>query len=104
MTNSLRDISSREKEWDEFEVIASSHIVNYANLQFGDKGEDQVTDWSKEDILKQIRKYALRNTNENRRGRLEVLRDMLKIAHYACMLFWKLCPTEEETQKLARGE
>jgi len=101
----IRFIDTREEEWNEFEKIVSSHIVNYANLQYGEKGEDQLTDWTVEQILRQQQKYVTRNLGQNnRRGRIEQLRDALKKAHYTCVEFWKLEPTEEEIEQLEKGE
>lgn len=101
----IRFIDTREEEWDEFEKIVSSHIVNYANLQYGEKGEDQLTDWTEEQILNQLKKYVIRNlTGQNKRGRIERLRDLLKISHYVCVMFWKEEPSEKEIEQLARGE
>lgn len=99
------ELTTREEEWAYFSAVTASHIFNYANTQYGNKGEDQCTGWTKDDMLRQNEKYVNRNKGkENARGRVEALRDMVKQAHYACIAFWKMDPTKEEIEKIINGE
>jgi hypothetical protein len=81
---------NRMKEWMDFSGITLQHIRNYTIPQFGDVPNDNLSTWSIEDCLKAINRYVTRNLNENRRGQREAMRDMVKIAHYACVIFWKM--------------
>jgi hypothetical protein len=92
---------TREDEWEIFSFIVDCHIDAYTVEQYGDKGEDPATEMNKIEMLKQIEKYVIRNKDrKNTRGRIEELRDCLKIAHYACMLFHKMDANKEEIIKL----
>ena len=42
-----------------------------------------------------VRRYTNRGTT-GQRGPEEALRDAKKIAHYACMIFWKLMAEEDK--------
>ena len=96
---------TRSEEWAGFSDIVHNHIVSYTIDQYGDKGVDLTSSMSKVDILKQIEKYVMRNTaGKNKRGHLEELRDCLKIAHYACMLFYKHDLSDEEIESLMKGK
>lgn len=78
---------TREQEWIEFSESVRKHCVEYTVPQYGDKGKDQVTDWSIEDLITQIKKYCHRYGNNARAGQEHL--DFMKIAHYACMAYWK---------------
>lgn len=78
---------TREQEWEEFSESVRNHCIKYTVPQYGEKGEDQVTFWSIEDLITQIKKYCHRYGNNSRPGQEHL--DFMKIAHYACMAYWK---------------
>lgn len=77
------NLSKRGEEWREFSAMVLHHVENYTVPQYGDMGEDQVTNYTAEDCVKAIGKYASRFGTNQREGQ-ETL-DLLKIAHYACL-------------------
>jgi hypothetical protein len=80
---------NREKEWQEFSGEVRDHVVNYTVPQYGDAGADQASSFTLEDLVLQMQKY-LNRAGKNMRGLEEQKRDMLKVAHYACMYYSKL--------------
>ena len=95
-------VSRRRFEFHRFAAIVKQHIENYTVSQYGDAPNDQVEEWTPAQCMDSVRRYANR-INSNSRGHLESLRDMVKIAHYACLAFNKLKPTEEEIYKITKG-
>ena len=89
-------------EFDLFKTIVRGHIEKYTIPQYGDAPNDQVENFTPAQCMDSIKRYANR-IDSNARGRLETLRDMLKIAQYACVTFYKLNPTFEEIKKLSNG-
>lgn len=87
---------NRLHEWMEFYAIVSNHVKNYTIPQYGDAPNDNLQTWSVEDCLRAIDKYVRRNQRVNARGRKEAMRDMVKIAHFACVAFWKMFATIQE--------
>ena len=82
--------SNRLIEWQGFAVKVGDHIENYTVPQWGDAPDDQLaTDWKVNDCILAIKKYANR-AGKNSRGVEEDIRDMLKIAHYACVAYSKM--------------
>lgn len=81
--------SDRGSQWLEFSYNVFCHIEDYTVPQYGDAPDDQVEAWTAEDCIKAIRKYAAR-FGTNARGPAESKRDMLKIAHYACIAHGKI--------------
>lgn len=88
-------MDSRLDEWEVFSSITHSHIKNYTIPQYGDKPGDNLSTWDPEDCIRQIGKYINRFKN-NARGPYERKLDMLKVAHYACVAFWKLQEQEDQ--------
>ena len=86
--NDVSDVSGREDEWMGFAGIVAAHVGGYTVQQYGDIGEDNVTNWSAKDCEKQIEKYVKR-FGSGARGFDEAQRDLLKIAHYACLTYNK---------------
>ena len=82
------EISLRGQDWLKFSNKVLHHIENYTVPQYGDKGEDQVTDYTSEDCVKQISRYVARHGKNQREGQTEL--DMFKIAHYNQLAFDKL--------------
>ena len=86
--------TTRHDEWIEFSPLVSEHIDKYANAQYGDKGTDQATKFTPADIKVNLERYMNR-IGSDMRGHENAKLDCLKMAHYACMLYWKYL--EEET-------
>lgn len=80
--------SLRGNDWRDFAIEVSHHIEKYTVPQYGDKGEDQCTDFTIQDFLTQIKKYCNRCGKNARLGQDKL--DMMKIAHYAQMAYDKL--------------
>lgn len=80
---------NRVKEWREFSGDVIHHIIDYAIPQYGDMPLDDLSKWSSKDVVVQLTKYISRS-GSNARGNEEAIRDMLKIAHYAGVAYFKL--------------
>jgi hypothetical protein len=92
-----REISKRGEQWELFSFLTLIHIEKYTIKQYGDMPNDQVTDFSVEDFKTTLKRYANR-IGSNARGLTEARRDCLKIAHYACVLHYKLGKEEREKE------
>lgn len=77
-----RNNSLRHDDFLNFSLDVLNHIESYTVPQYGDKGSDQMTTASLEDIQHDMKRYINRMLS-NARGKEETKRDMLKIAHYA---------------------
>ena len=77
-------LSERGHDWLNFSQGVLSHIESYTVPQYGDKGKDQCTEFTPQDFITQIRKYANRFGRNQRPGQDQL--DLMKIAHYAQML------------------
>lgn len=95
-------MSKRESEFLRFASIVADHVTNYTVEQYGDAPDDPVEEWTLPMCMDSVKRYANR-IDSNRRGHLETLRDMAKIAHFAAMAFNKLNPTKEEIQLIREG-
>lgn len=76
-------VSRRGTNWLRFSAEVFDHIENYTVPQYGDEGEDQVTEWTADDCLQANRKYAARFRRGARQG--EQHRDFLKMSHYVSL-------------------
>ena len=85
--------SIRAKEWLNFSLKVFRHIETYTVPQYGDKGIDQCSEFSSSDFITQIKKYLNRFGKNYREGQEKL--DLIKIAHYACMLHTKLSEYDE---------
>lgn len=85
----LIDLSARGKEWVRFCERVLDHIEGYTVPQYGDLPNDQISSWSVDDVMQAIRKRTHRH-GKNSRGPDEDLRDCLKIAHEACIAYFKI--------------
>lgn len=85
--------SQRGKDWIEFAKKVLNHIEHYTVPQYGDKPDDQVEEWSPEECMLAVRKYAARMRSNSRDN--QTLLDMIKSAHYCQLAHDKL---EEETK------
>jgi hypothetical protein len=82
-------LSNRGNQWEEFSDKVLMHIEDYTVMQYGDSPDDQVEDWTAEQCIESIQRYINR-FHRNARGPDERLRDMKKVAHYACLVYDKL--------------
>lgn len=73
-------MSLRGQDWQQFSANTLKHVEEYTVPQYGDKGVDQITNYTIEDCLKQAQKYIARYGKNARPGQQE--RDFLKAAHY----------------------
>lgn len=81
----------REVQWDIFAVKVAKHVREYTIPQYGDFPDDKVSNYTMADCLREIAKYCHRNVQgTNMRGGIEAKRDMVKIAHYACLALSKM--------------
>jgi hypothetical protein len=92
----------RVQEWITFAMVVSEHIRNYTVPQYGDAPRDQVEEWTTDQCWESIARYCNRRKS-NARGRMEQLRDIVKIAHYCCLIFLKMQPTIGEVETLKKG-
>ncbi|HUW33213.1 MAG TPA: hypothetical protein VM223_16515 [Planctomycetota bacterium] len=77
----------RGREWEVFSECVFEHIAGYTVPQYGDAPDDQATDFTFEDCIKHIQRYA------TRAGKVHSARqvaDLMKIAHCACIAWAKL--------------
>ena len=80
---------NRLADWKLFTEHVEDHIVGYTIPQYGDAPNDEVEKWTTQECINAISKYAKR-FNNNQRGEAERLRDMFKIAHFACIAYGKM--------------
>ena len=73
-------ISKRGEDWLNFSNKVFAHIENYTVPQYGDKGEDQASEWSIEMLIEQTKKYANRYGRNSREG--QEIMDFMKACHY----------------------
>ena len=85
-------MSERLAQFEAFEEVVEGHIEQYTVPQYGDKDEDQCTEFTEADFVTAMKKYLNRYGKNSREGQQQL--DLMKIAHYACMLHTKL--SEEE--------
>jgi hypothetical protein len=83
-----RNYSLKATEWLDFSSKVFKHIENYVVPQYGDHGSDPCTEYDFKDFVRQIEKYIKRFGRNSREGQDKL--DLLKIAHYACMLHSKI--------------
>lgn len=88
------NLATRSDEWKYFSSRVLNHIEKYTVPQYGDmnletpeKG-DQMQSASLDDVKMNLLRYVNR-LNSNARGHEEAIRDLYKIAHYACILYGK---------------
>jgi hypothetical protein len=78
-------MSLRSDDWQEFSNDMHEHIEEYTIPQYGDKGEDNATDYTVQDCITQIKRYVNRAGKNSRPGQESL--DLIKIAHYAQMAY-----------------
>jgi hypothetical protein len=75
----FKSVSIRAQNWIDFSMKVLQHIENYCIPQYGDAGQDQVTNWTTDDCLKAVKKRLDRFGRNSRINQQEL--DFLKIAH-----------------------
>ncbi len=94
-------VSRRTQMWYTFSSAVDMHLNEYANKQYGDFPNDQMTTASEDDMIHNLTRYINR-AKSNARGEDDQHRDLLKIAHYASLLWGRRMGLEsEEANKLA---
>ncbi|CAK7024674.1 MAG: hypothetical protein DELT_02531 [Desulfovibrio sp.] len=81
-------MSVRGEEWAAFSGLVAEHVDNYTVPQYGDAPHDAVSEFSEHDIAMNLRRYVNR-MGTNQRGQADAQRDLLKIAHYCGILYFK---------------
>lgn len=76
-------MSIRGHDWAEFSIKVLNHVEEYTVKQYGDKGDDLASEYTKEQCLQQVKKYLARQGKNQREGQDKL--DMLKMAHYLQM-------------------
>ena len=74
-----KEYAQRSLDWIKFASKVLAHIEEYAVPQYGDKGKDQITDWTVEECLKAVSKRVARYGRQSREGQQEL--DFLKMVH-----------------------
>jgi hypothetical protein len=95
-------LSPKQSTWIKFSEIALSHVKNYSEPQYGPDIKLNSDVENTKDCRKYIFKYLARAGSE-RRGRIEELRDLIKIAHFAQIGFDMMEPTQEEIEAIREG-
>jgi len=90
-------MSTKSADWAHFAIVVRQHILLYVIPQYGDKGNDECADYTKDDLIKQIKKYTSRQGKNSRPGQDEL--DLLKIAHYAQMAYTMIAEEKEDAKK-----
>jgi hypothetical protein len=88
ITHMTTTTTQRAADWMVFAAAVAAHIETYTVPQYGDKGQDQATEYSTGDLLLQVRKYVNRFGRNQRPGQNAL--DLLKIAHYVQMTWDKV--------------
>jgi hypothetical protein len=81
-------MSKRAMEWVNFSARVINHIEDYTVPQYGDLPDDQVSEWTAAQCVENVKRYCNR-FGKGQRGSEEELRDLLKMAHYACLAYSK---------------
>jgi len=84
-------MSKREMQWFEFSLAVMDHLKKYTVPQYGDVGEDEITNYTVKDCVNHLSRYAKRYGSQSRAN--QQLLDFVKIAHYA------QCAWEKEKNK-----
>jgi hypothetical protein len=87
-------MSVREFQWREFSEAIAKHLREYTVPQYGDVGDDEITNYSAEDCVKHLQRYAARFGTQSRQGQQHL--DFMKIAHYAQCAWEKYCDMDNE--------
>jgi len=97
----MNKMSEREQQWWRFAEEVATHLREYTVPQYGDVGEDEITNYTSKDCVEHIKRYVKRHGSQSREGQ-QVL-DFLKIAHYAQCASEKHINRIPEVQKGIQG-
>lgn len=86
--------SKRGEQWGEFTIEVFEHVENYTVPQYGDLPDDNISTWTPEEVIRSIGKRAARFGKNQRENQDEL--DLLKIAHEACIAYYKLKEKKDE--------
>lgn len=89
------ELGVRTYMWNFFAALVAQHVQEYTIPQYGDYPNDNIAQWSADDCLKQIQKYANRLFTSSR-GEDELKQDLKKIAHYSQLALFKKEGLEEK--------
>lgn len=78
-------ISQRGQDWIRFSEKVLNHIEEYTVPQYGDKGDDHITECSVPICLDHAKKYVSRYGRQSREGQQTL--DFLKMAHWTQCAF-----------------
>lgn len=81
-------MTNRGQEWGKFSALVAAHVDGYTVPQYGDAPDDAVSRFSEHNIAMNLRRYVNR-LETSQRGQAEAQRDLLKIAHYCAILYFK---------------
>ena len=90
----LNSNTNRGKQWIAFAEKVLKHIDGYCCPQYGDFPNDACAGFSGEKIVSSIERYCKRFGKNSREG--QDFLDLMKIAHYACILQDKIGEQKEE--------
>jgi hypothetical protein len=74
-------MSNRLDDWLSFGGYVSKHIEEYTVPQYGDKPDDQASEFTIEECLAHVKRYINRY-GKNQRGRDDQEKDFYKMAQY----------------------
>lgn len=77
----MKPMSKREQQWRDFSEAVASHLRDYTVPQYGDVGDDEITNYTVGDCVTHLSRYAKRYGTQSRAGQQKL--DFMKIAHYA---------------------
>lgn len=81
---------NRIVQWEKFNNLMEKHIEEYTKVQYGNpEGNEQIDGFTVEQCWQNMQRYYNRR-NSNVRGNKEKLRDAVKVAHYAQVIYDKL--------------
>lgn len=101
----IKPLNSSNRATQFIDIIPTviGHIEGYTVPQYGDAPDDLLEKWELENCYKAMEKYIAR-FELGRRGRLETMRDLIKLIHFATVAYWKYMPTEAENETISKGE
>ena len=84
----LESKTVRGNQWIEFATQVLKHIDLYTVKQYGDGPNDAVAKFTPAQVISSIERYCARFGKNSREGQDKL--DVMKIAHYACLLAEKI--------------
>lgn len=95
----ITPLTKREAQWYEFSNAVAEHLRLYTVPQYGDVGQDEITNYTVQDCVTHLQRYAKRYGTQSREGQQKL--DFMKIAHYAQCAWEKY---EEPLKPHEKGE